>query len=70
MAIGWFTVAQLGSNLGPNLDPNLDQVGNAKLGRFGKLGCKSDSGARFASQLDPQLDPQLGPPTSISTSPT
>ena len=52
-SLGWFMVAQLGSNLGPNLGPNFDQVGNAKLGRFGKLGRKSDSDARFASQLDP-----------------
>ena len=45
--IGWFMVAQLGSNLGPNFDPNFNQVGNPKLG------CKSCSGPRFASQLDP-----------------
>jgi len=50
-SIGWFTVAQLGTNLGSNLVPNFDQVGNRSWTDFAKSGCKSCFGPRFASQL-------------------
>jgi len=65
--LGCFTVAQLWPNLAINFGPNFDQVGKCKLLRFAKLGCKSDSGVRFASQLWSQLCPStssLRPPTS------